>query len=197
LASLRGELGVAEDDFMLLNVGSAFRTKGVDRAIQALGSLPGDLAKRTKLVVVGSDKPDSFKNLARKLGIGGSVIFTGGRSDVADFYYAADLLIHPARSENTGTTLLEAMVCGLPVLATANCGYAHHVSDADAGLICPDPFVPNELNGLLARAIQSQKRDTWKENALQYCQTTDLYSMVDQAVNLIEQRALSNCGSRP
>ena len=88
------------------------------------------------------------------------------------------------------------MVCGLPVLATANCGYAHHVADAQAGLICPDPFGQGELNMLAAKAISSPQRSDWKENALQYCQTTDLYSMVDQAVELIEQRARRNRRSR-
>jgi hypothetical protein len=44
------------------------------------------------------------------------------------FLLGADLLIHPAYNENTGTVLLEALVAGLPVLTTAVCGYAHYIA---------------------------------------------------------------------
>lgn len=188
-ASLRRELGVGDDDVMLLNVGSAFRTKGIDRIIRAMAALPSAQRNRSALVIVGRDKPESYKRLASRLGVGDRVIFTGGRTDVAGFYYAADLLVHPARSENTGTTLLEAMVCGLPVLATANCGYAHHITDADAGSICPDPFVQEQLDELLCQSIEPESRASWKDNALSYSRKTDLYSMVDRAADAIERRA--------
>lgn len=42
-----------------------------------------------------------------------------GRSDIPRFLLGADLLIHPAYNENTGTVLLEALVAGLPVLVSA------------------------------------------------------------------------------
>ena len=54
---------------------------------------------------------------------------------MAGFYHAADYLVHAARTENTGTVLIEAMICGLPVLVTGNCGFAFHVHDADAGIM--------------------------------------------------------------
>ena len=63
--------------------------------------------------------------------------FLGGRSDVPRFLLGADLLIHPAYHENTGTALLEALVAGLPVLVTDVCGYAHYIAEADAGRVLP------------------------------------------------------------
>jgi UDP-glucose:(heptosyl)LPS alpha-1,3-glucosyltransferase len=41
--------------------------------------------------------------------------------------------------------LLEAVVAGLPVLTTAVCGYAHHISDADAGVVVAEPFTQHAL----------------------------------------------------
>ena len=101
---------------MLLHVGSWFARKGVDRAMAALAALPEELRTKAKLVVVGDDNVKPFVRLARSLGIADQVRFRGATEDIARFYYAADLLIHPAYTENTGTTLIEAMVCGLPAL---------------------------------------------------------------------------------
>ena len=70
-------------------------------------------------------------------GIGGSVLARPWDAKVvwnAGFGDIADLLIHPAYNENTGTVLLEALVAGLPVLVSAVCGYAHYIAEADAGL---------------------------------------------------------------
>lgn len=45
------------------------------------------------------------------------------------------MFLHPAYSENTGTVLLEAMVAGLPVIATDVCGYAHYIVDEHMGKV--------------------------------------------------------------
>ncbi|GMR21435.1 MAG: glycosyltransferase family 4 protein [Gammaproteobacteria bacterium] len=183
---LRTQLGVAQAGFMILSVGSHFGTKGVDRSIRALASLPEALRVVSTLVIVGSGKDRPYHELAGRLGVGDRVVFTGPRDDVADFYYAADMLLHPAYTENTGTTLLEAMVCGLPVLVTANCGYATHVSRADAGLVCPLPFEQGILNEQLATMLISDERAQWREHGLCYSREQDLYGMVDTAVAVIE-----------
>ncbi len=136
---LRQEFGLGPEDPMILSVGSSFRTKGVDRAIRALASLPPETRRGARLIVVGQGKFRAFARMARRLSVGDQVIFVGPREDLARFYYSADLLVHSAYSENTGNALIEAMVCGLPVLTTAACGFASHVLRADAGVVCPLP----------------------------------------------------------
>lgn len=187
--AFRREFGIDEDGLMLLNVGSAFRTKGVDRLIRALAALPGGLRERSKLIVVGDDEAAPFQRLAAELGVGEQVVFTGARDDVAMFYHSADLLVHPSYSENTGTTILEAMVCALPVLTTENCGFAAHVREADAGLVCPVPFDQAQFDHLLVEMLTSNLRQQWQKNALYYCQTRDLYSLIGRAVDIIVARA--------
>ena len=49
-------------------------------------------------------------------------------------------MVHPAHNENTGTVLLEAIAAGLPVLATDVCGYADHITAAEAGTVLDSPF---------------------------------------------------------
>ncbi|MGD8874763.1 MAG: glycosyltransferase family 4 protein, partial [Gammaproteobacteria bacterium] len=117
-AAFRREFDFGERDRLVLMVGSGFRTKGLDRAIQALAALPDELGNRTRLMVVGDDKEQAFRKQARKLGIEERVLFMRGQPDVTRFMLGADLLIHPAYSELAGMVLLEAIIAGLPVLAT-------------------------------------------------------------------------------
>jgi UDP-glucose:(heptosyl)LPS alpha-1,3-glucosyltransferase len=193
---LRSKLGVASEGFLLLNVGSRFQTKGVDRAIRALAALPIDIRRRTKLAVVGDDDPRPFYKLANTLGIGDAVVFTGAREDIANFYYAADLLLHPSYTESAGATMLEAMICGLPVLVTANCGFAFHVERARAGLICPQPFEQDTLNAMLVQMLTSATRSDWGQNGLSYGRSTDLYSLIERAADIVLARAQSNRAKR-
>src|SRR6185312_15724785 len=54
----RCEFGLSENDFLLLLVGSGFRTKGLDRILLSLAVLPKQLKATTKLWVVGKDNPE-------------------------------------------------------------------------------------------------------------------------------------------
>ncbi|MDH5631541.1 MAG: glycosyltransferase family 4 protein [Gammaproteobacteria bacterium] len=193
---LRDHLGIAANDNMILLVGSRFRTKGVDRALHAFASLATAQREKSKLVIVGGDRQAPYAKLARKLGIEHRVVFTGARDDMALFYASADLLLHPPYSENTGTILIEAMLFGLPVLATDNCGFAFHVRNANAGLICPYPFQQQNLNRLLAEMLTSKKLPQWRNGGRTYCDITDLYSLIERAADVIVDRARRNAQSR-
>jgi UDP-glucose:(heptosyl)LPS alpha-1,3-glucosyltransferase len=186
---LRAELGLAEDDLMLLMIGSAFKTKGLDRAMTALASLSPGLRKRCRFYIVGQDRQSPFIRLSRKLGIDSQVRFMGGRGDVPRFLLGADLLLHPAYLENTGTVLVEAIAAGLPVLATSACGYAGHVEQAGAGLLIPAPFSQQTMNDLLARMLVAPERPTWRRNALAYAATADIYNLHEKAADIIESVA--------
>src|SRR5690606_27704529 len=96
------------------------------------------------------------------------------------------LLIHPAYNENTGTVLLEALVAGLPGLTTAACGHAHYIEEADCGLVVPEPFEQQPANDWLARRPDdTETRREWQENALDYAEHADLYSMPERAADVI------------
>ena len=182
----RQEFNLAADDLLLVQIGSGFKTKGVDRSLKALAALPAELKKRTRLLVIGQDDPKVFQLQSATLGLGDNVQFLKGRSDIPRFLLGADLLIHPAYNENTGTVLLEALVAGLPVLVSKVCGYAHYLAEADSGLVLDEPFEQTQLNEYLAHMLtDTAQRPAWSRNGLAFAETADLYSMPQHAADVI------------
>ncbi|MBJ9296038.1 glycosyltransferase family 4 protein [Citrobacter werkmanii] len=183
---VREKNGIGLDQFLLLQVGSDFKRKGVPRSLQALASLPESIRHRTQLMVVGQDKADRYRAQARQLGIEEQVQFFSGRDDVAELMSAADLLLHPAVQEAAGIVLLEAVVAGLPVLTTEVCGYAGYISAAQCGVVIPEPFAQGNLNTALFDALQNnEQRSRWAGNARHFADTEDLYSLADKAADII------------
>ena len=186
-SDVRLDYGVSEQETLLLLVGSDFKRKGVDRGIIALAALPEVLRRQTVLMIIGQGKARRLQALARKLGVADQVKFVGPRSDVPRFYAAADALVHPARVENTGNVILEALVAGLPVLATGACGYTFHLGRADAGLVVPEPFSQRLMNQILETFLQPKQLRQWGEIAYHYSESQDLYSRPESAVFIMEQ----------
>lgn len=170
----------------ILFVGSGFRTKGLDRAITALAALPPALRDHTRMSVIGSGDTSTFVRQVRRLGLENQIDFQGGRSDVPDFLREADLLIHPARRENTGTVLLEALASALPVLTTDVCGYARLIIEAGAGMVLASPFQQTELNKALQHMLTAETQQTWRQGAFNFAHRADIYSLPQEAARHIE-----------
>jgi UDP-glucose:(heptosyl)LPS alpha-1,3-glucosyltransferase len=184
----RKEFSLGDDDLLLVQIGSGFKTKGLDRSLQALAALPPELKARTRLIAIGQDEPRPFLKQIRLLGLENQVGILKGRDDIPRFLLGADLLIHPAYNENTGTVLLEAVVAGLPVLTTAACGYARYIEEASAGRVIPQPFEQRTLDAALATMLaDADARRRWGTNGLAFAAHADLYSLPERAADIILQ----------
>ena len=85
-AQTRSALGISMDQPTLLALGSGFKTKGLDRSINALATLAKEGRPSIQLIVAGQDNPKVFMKQAKKLGIDKQVHFLGGRDDVPAKY---------------------------------------------------------------------------------------------------------------
>ncbi len=183
---LRREFGVTEDELLLLFVGSGFIKKGLDRALIALHGLPETLYRRTRLFVIGNDNAEPFRRMAKRLGVDALVSFLDGRDDVPQFMFSADGLLLPAYDENAGMVILEAMIAGLPALVTPNCGYAHYLKDADAGLVVALPFRQEDFNQQVVELLTSEQRSRWSTNGSAVAKRKEIYLLAEKAVDYLE-----------
>ncbi|MEE2913938.1 MAG: glycosyltransferase family 4 protein [Pseudomonadota bacterium] len=184
---IRESLGIAPNENIILFVGSGFIKKGLNRAILAVASLPDQLRARTRMLVIGEDRAKPFEKMIKRLGLTDHVELLGGRADVPQYLLAGDLLLHPASDENAGMVLLEAMVAGIPVLATDVCGYGHYVVEAEMGALVSNPFFQKELDEKLATMLLSGNNRKWRKNGRRFAETADIYSLPVAAVTAIEK----------
>ena len=184
--AFRQTQGLRDDDRLLLQVGSDFRRKGLDRSIRALASLPKTCLAGTRLYVVGVGTQRPYAKLARWLGVEENVVFLGPRDDVPQILVSADLLVHPAREEAGGIVLLEALAYGLPVVVSGICGHAHYIEQAGAGWILPHPFDQDTLNRTIQTALQRDDLRDIGRRGIAFARRVDLCGMVDAAVEVIE-----------
>lgn len=185
--AVREEWSIPEDDFIIAFTGSDFRRKGLARLLCAVAKLPSNVLSKTHIWVLGKSDAAAYKSQAKKLGIGERVNFLGARSDIPRLFFSADCLVHPAIKEATGGVLLEALVSGLPVIATSVCGFAPHIEKAGAGVVLPDPFNQTELNNALRMLLTSTELSHWKASAIAYGRKEDLYSRAEKSVAIFEE----------
>jgi glycosyltransferase involved in cell wall biosynthesis len=148
----RKSLSYGESDFVLLLIGNDWKKKGLDTLLQAVARLP-DL--NLQVLVVGKDDPHFYGPLLEKLGLRDRTRFAAPSSDVLSFYAAADLYVGPSLEDAFNLPILEAMACGLPVIASANAGASELVGHGETGFILHDPQDPIELASLIRR-IQTE-----------------------------------------
>ncbi|MDN4057002.1 TIGR03088 family PEP-CTERM/XrtA system glycosyltransferase [Massilia sp. YIM B02769] len=108
---------------------------------------------RLRLAVVG-DGPlrDKLAQKAQALGVADLVWFPGARNDIPELMRSFDLFVLSSIAEGTPVTLLEAMACGLPVVATAVGGIPEVVQDGVNGALVPagNPQALSDALGLYA-----------------------------------------------
>jgi glycosyltransferase involved in cell wall biosynthesis len=114
-----------------------------------------------RLVLVGSGPAESeLREMASRLP-DGSVIFTGYRDDTAAWLKAFDVYVQPSLSEGLGTTVLEAMACRLPVVASRVGGLCEVIEDGSTGVL-----VLPEQPARLAEAVLVLLDDSEKAAAM-------------------------------
>jgi asparagine synthase (glutamine-hydrolysing) len=133
--------------------------KGVDRVIEALPALLRAYPDLAYLVVGdGTDRP-RLERLAERLGVKERVRFAGYVPDElkADHFRLADAFVLPSKGEGFGIVLLEAMACGIPVVASKLDGSREAVRDGRLGILV-DPDAGDELVRGISQALDSPTR---------------------------------------
>jgi glycosyltransferase involved in cell wall biosynthesis len=94
--------------------------------------------RRLRLVIVGDGALRAeIESLLAGAGIRDLAWLAGARDDVPELLRSLDLFVLPSRAEGISNTILEAMACGLPVVATAVGGNAELVVDGETGRLVP------------------------------------------------------------
>ncbi len=152
---VRRQLGLADNDIVVLCVAHNFRLKGVWPLVEALARVPRD---DVYAVIVGRDDPRPFAHRAEELGVGRRVLFAGPTQGTPAFYHAADMLVHPTFYDPCSRVVLEAMAAGLPVVTTRFNGAAERVTDGREGYVIDCPRQVEALADRITRLLDEERR---------------------------------------
>ena len=145
---LKSELGIKENDTVILYVGRLDRVKGVNYLIQAAKEILAnhDNADNIKFLIVGDGSlRKQYEKMARPFPE--NIIFLGFRNDVPQLMNIAHIFVLSSLSEGAANVVMEASASGLPVVATAVGEVPQIVSDGETGWLVK----PKDAGGLAKR----------------------------------------------
>jgi glycosyltransferase involved in cell wall biosynthesis len=153
-ATTRRMLGLPPDGGLLLYVGRLDREKNLTLLLEAFRRLA---ARRpgSRLVLVGRGmRAPALRTAVVRQGLAGRVHFAGGvpPPEVPRFYQAADAFAFTSTTETQGLSVLEAMACGLPVVAVRASGVEEAILDGVSGLLVPED--PDALAAALREVLE-------------------------------------------
>lgn len=180
---LKEKLGFRNVPLVMFS-GRFIQRKGINFLLQAWKNVV-KVSPESKLLLLG-DGPmlQNMRNSASQLEIKDSVYFLGHTHQILDFLRASDIFVLPSLQEGMPNSLLEAMACGLPVVATRIGGVVDVVKDGENGVLV-EPCNSQDI----ARGILKLLRD--KEFARHiafnaFCTIKNLYSLDSIAPKYIE-----------
>ena len=138
--TFRAQLGLAADDVLVTAVGRIHPDKGFDLLIEAAARVNSAHPAAHFAIVGGTDSQsyrDALERRIAELGLGAHVHLVPFRSDVPALLAQSDLFVLSSRREGHPFVLLEAMACGLPVVATRCGGVAETVAERETGMTVP------------------------------------------------------------
>ncbi len=160
-AAFRAAFGFAEDDILLVTVGrleSSERSKGHDRVIRVLPALLRDNRSLRYVIVGEGDDAGRLRELANEVGVAQAVTFVGYYENLQACYSAADVFVMPSTQEGFGIVFLEAMACGVRVVAGGVDGSVCATLWGELGYLC-DPYDLGSVEDAIRRALGSNTRD--------------------------------------
>ena len=141
------------NELMFLFVGRLSPEKRVKEFIEVWAELfAEELAKpKIRLVIVGKGpEEESLRAAISKLDVGQSVTLTGPKDDLLPYYRAADVFVLPSISEGLSNSMLEAMACGVAIMASRVGGANDAVVEGESGCLF-DPLNRQEIKQCLRR----------------------------------------------
>ena len=151
----RTELGVADDEHMILAVGNLYPVKGHIHLIDAAARLHREGA-RIKVFIAGRGKEEhSLQARVDSLGLHETCILLGFRDDARELLWASDIFAMPSLSEGLPLSILESLAAERPVVASAVGGIPQVLTDGETGVLVPAGD-PRRLAEALAKVIQQR-----------------------------------------
>lgn len=183
---LRQEEDYRTDDFILFYAAEFNKNKNQQLLIRAI-ALIKEQVPQLKLLLAGQGSLlEPLRALAAQLGVDSMVHFLGQRDDIAALLPMCDVAVASSLREGLPVNIMEAMACGLPIVATKNRGHSELVSSGVNGFIIEqnDPVLFAQRLKQLSESIEL--RQTMGNRSLQFVQKYGLLPVMQELGGIYE-----------
>ena len=181
---VRRELGLREGDVFAFTAGNLDPGKNQKALIRAVKLLDDP---RLHLVLAGNGPLRAeLEQLARELGIEDRIHFLGFRRDVYRLCSSADLFVFASRREGLSVSVMEAMACGLPIVATRIRGNTDLIDQGRGGFLLEPDDAKGFADAIRSIMDQPETRETMKRHNLQKIRSYSIGAVIEQMARLYE-----------
>ncbi|WGU92984.1 glycosyltransferase family 4 protein [Paenibacillus dendritiformis] len=166
-ASLRERTSFDRNDILLFYAAEFNRNKNHQLLIHALARIR-ERAPQVRLLLAGEGALlEACQSVSVKLGVDRHVHFLGYRNDIPDLLRMSDIAVSGSLREGLPVQMMEAMACGLPVIATRNRGHLELVCDGRNGYIVPPQAAEQLAERIATLAASPDLRESMGRESLQ------------------------------
>ena len=185
---LRDEFNIGNHEKIVINVAHLAGHKGQKYLVQAIPRVVEKIPDVRFFIIGKGELMTDLKQRAAALGLTNELVFTGFRDDVGAFYNLADLFVMSSVQEGLGTSIMDALAVGKPVVATRSGGIPEIISDGQSGRLVESANPSALANGIiellqqpdLARKMAAQGQEVVRRRF-------SIDAMVDQYVQVYER----------
>lgn len=150
----RTQLGITEDDILVLSVGELQKRKNHEVIIKAIAKLKNP---NIKYIICGQGILENYLlRLTSSLKLENQVFLLGYRQDIPEIMTACDIFAHPSVREGLGLASLEAMASGLPLITSNVQGVPDYVENGVTGYMC-DPKDVNTFSENMKKLVYNKE----------------------------------------
>jgi glycosyltransferase involved in cell wall biosynthesis len=176
----------SKDRLKVLAVGRLVAIKGFDILIKAVAEIANLDSNNLLVLIIGNGEERlRLQELIHNLNLENHVILLGLRHDVIDFMKRSDIFVIPSHYEGLSIAMIEAMACGLPIIASDSPGLKNHVRNMNNGLL----FKKNNHKAL-ARCILKLADDKNLRIKLSKCARKSFIREYDMRKNIVSLDSL-------
>lgn len=149
-AILRNELGYSQDAKIILNVGELLPNKNQKSAIRAMKKVIQKYPDAKLLIAGNGSELENHKALIKELGLEENVDLLGYTTELFKYMNICDVLVACSFREGLPLNLMEAMLCGKPIVASINRGHKELIENGKNGFLVPVEDIDSYAEKILA-----------------------------------------------
>lgn len=131
---LRSALGYSDSDFIITVIAELNKNKNQIMLVQKVPELKAEIPN-LKILLIGKETLPIVRDFVEKESLDDTVQFLGYRNDVEKLTMISDIAFSSSLREGLPVNIIEAMACGIPVVASDNRGHRSLVKDKETGFI--------------------------------------------------------------